>query len=72
MCIRDSYFSRSYDWYIYKDFKRGDVDSADNMELKKRKGRFEMHELNCSTRDYSIQRWLVLLKLRMGKGKQHD
>lgn len=66
------YFSRSYDWYIYKDFKRGDVDSADNMELKKRKGRFEMHELNCSTRDYSIQRWLVLLKLRMGKGKQHD
>ena len=61
------YFSKSYNWYIYKDFKRGDVLSSKNVELKKRKGRFEIHELNNYVRDFSIQRWTTFLKLAIDK-----
>lgn len=59
------YWSRSYKFYCYKDFKRGDVACAANEVKKSVPGRFESHELNNSTHDYSIQRWLVLLKNRM-------
>lgn len=59
------YFSKAYDWYIYKDHKRGDAFRAQNVETRKDPRRFELHELNNFTRDFSIQRWLVLLKLRM-------
>ena len=64
--VLNHYWSRSYEFYKYKDFERGDADSVDNIETKKTAGRFELHELNNSTRDYSIQRWLVLLKKRLG------
>lgn len=59
------YWSRSYEFYQYKDFVRGDADSEDNVKVRVSSGRFELHELNNSARDYSIQRWLVLLKKRM-------
>lgn len=56
------YWSRSYEYYIYKDFQKGDVDSEKNLEIKRRSGRFEEHELKNKTKNYSIQRWLVFLK----------
>lgn len=59
------YWSKSYENYINKDFIKGDVLSAKNVAIKKISGRFEWHELNNSTRDYSIQRWLVFLKKNM-------
>lgn len=61
------YWSRSYEFYKYKDFSRGAVSSVANAERKKIPGRFEFHELNNKTHDYSIQRWLTLLKIRMIK-----
>ena len=56
------YWSRSYEFYIYKDFEKGDVASASNIVAKQRKGRFEMHELKNSTKNFSIQRWLLMMK----------
>lgn len=61
------YWSRSYEFYQYKDFVRGDADSENNVKVRTSSGRFELHELNNSVRDYSIQRWLVLLKKQMQK-----
>ena len=61
------YFSKSYEWYVYKDRKRGDAMAPENVAFRQREGRFEMHELNNFTRDSSIQRWLTLLKLRMNR-----
>lgn len=56
------YWSKSFDEYYYKDFNKGDVSSEQNIRIKLQKGRFEYHELQNTQRDYSIQRWLVLLK----------
>lgn len=56
------YFSKSYEWFIYKDFKRGDALSVDNEKIKAKSNRFKLHELNNTVRDYSIQRFIVLLK----------
>ncbi|MCM1141994.1 MAG: glycosyltransferase family 92 protein [Muribaculum sp.] len=63
------YFSKSYSWYDYKDRKRTSALSAKNAKVKRSEGRFELHELNNFTRDFSIQRWLVFLKLRMNDKK---
>lgn len=57
------YWSRSLAFYKYKDFQKGDVASANNLILKQKKGRFEVHELRNITKDFSIQRWLVFLKM---------
>lgn len=59
------YWSKSYVYYKYKDFEKGDADDSRNIEQRRRPGRFELHELKNSVRDYSIQRWLILLKIRM-------
>lgn len=59
------YWSRSREYYLYKDLQRGAVSSMKNEKIKKNPGRFEFHELNNSIHDYSIQRWLVLLKERI-------
>jgi len=61
------YWSRSREYYIYKDMYKGDVASMKNETIKKKTGRFEFHELNNSVHDYSIQRWLVLLKERIAE-----
>ena len=61
------YWSKSYEYYKYKDFQKGDADKIDNVQIRKHAGRFEWHELNNSIHDYSIQRWLVLLKNSMCK-----
>lgn len=57
------YWSRSFAFYRYKDFIKGDVANADNMIVKRKEGRFEKHELNNVTKDFSIQRWLIFLKI---------
>lgn len=59
------YWSRSYEFYHYKDFIKGDATNAANEKARKSVARFERHELRNKTKDFSIQRWLVLLKLRM-------
>lgn len=59
------YWSKSREFYLYKDMSKGDVADKRNENLKRIAGRFEYHELNNMTRDYSIQRWLILLKERM-------
>lgn len=56
------YWSKDYEHYIYKDYVKGDVADITNLQIKKRKGRFEYHELQNSSRDYSIQRWLTFIK----------
>lgn len=61
------YWSRSYSNYIYKDFHKGDVASADCEKKKKSSDRFMKHEINNSAKDYSIQRWLVILKNRFAQ-----
>jgi len=57
------YWSKSYSEYIYKDFEKGDVSNIDNIALKRTEGRFKYHELHNVVTDYSIQRWLVFLKI---------
>lgn len=59
------YWSKSFAEYFYKDFGKGDVASAQNVDIKKQKGRFEYHELQNREKDFSIQRWLVFLKQRL-------
>ena len=61
------YFSRSYEWYLYKDMKRGSALSSKNAETRRNPARFRLHELNNFCHDYSIQRWLVMLKIKMGR-----
>ena len=61
------YWSKSYGWYDYKDRKRGSVCSAGRSNAKKTEGRFEAHELKNSSKDYSIQRFLIPLKIAMGE-----
>lgn len=56
------YWSKSYEWYVYKDYHRGDASCSGMVENRKAKGRFELHELKNVSKDYSIQRFLVLLK----------
>ncbi len=59
------YFTKSREWYIYKDILRGSANDPSDEPIKKMAGRFELHELKCSVHDYSIQRWLTLLKERI-------
>lgn len=59
------YWSKSYQEYYEKDFNKGDVSSAINNDKKKTPGRFEYHELNNDSKDYSIQRWLLFLNRKL-------
>ena len=59
------YFCRSREWYLYKDKQRGSANAAASNPIKLMAGRFELHELKCTVHDYSIQRWLTLLKERI-------
>lgn len=63
--VINHYFSKSREYIYYKDFVRGSGLAVSSEQAKKTKGRFELHELNNFTHDYSIQRWLVFLKERL-------
>lgn len=66
------YFTRSREWYIYKDLQRESVNDPNDEPIKKMAGRFELHELKCTVHDYSIQRWLTLLKERMAASEKGE
>ena len=57
------YWSKDYEHYLYKDNIKGDAMDSQNIQTRRRKGRFEYHELQNYDRDYSIQRWLIFMKL---------
>lgn len=59
------YWSKSYEWFKYKTFGRDDVASAALLEGRKKSGIFESHEVRNTTKDHSIQRFLVQLKRGM-------
>lgn len=62
-CIQlNHYIYRSYAQYLYKTFKRPDAISLACGELRKQKGLFEFFETHCTVHDYTIQRFLTLLK----------
>lgn len=61
------YWSRSREYSIYKTQKRTDGMMEKNEQISKSPNHFAKHELNNSVHDYSIQRWLVFLKERIGK-----
>lgn len=56
------YWSRSLEFYRFKNFIKGDATSAQNKKARKGEGRFEKHELRNICKDFSIQRWLIFLK----------
>lgn len=65
--VINHYYTRSYDFYQFKMFERGDAQNKQCEENRKHPRRLEWFEGGCSEHDYSIQRWLTLLKLRMGR-----
>ena len=66
------YWSKSYERYYFKDFIRTDVYS-EALEMNRRNShQFEFHELKNYDKDYSIQRFLILLKLALGKKDKPD
>ena len=60
------YWSKSYERYLYKDFKRGDALSkqAENERNSSNLERFKIHELKNKEKDFSILRWIVYLKIK--------
>lgn len=56
------YWSKSLEFYKYKDFLKGDVASEKNIKIKAMENRFKNHELNNKVKDFSIQRWIIFLK----------
>lgn len=56
------YWSRSLQFYYFKDFVRGDATGSNNENARKETGRFKKIELRNITKDFSIQRWLIFLK----------
>lgn len=59
------YWSKSVEWFNYKNFIRDDVASEKLIKLKRREGIFESHEILNVTKDYSIQRFMALVKKNM-------
>lgn len=55
------YWSKSREFSKYKNYKKSDAVAKSNEEIRKRNG-INFFELQYSEKDYSIQRWLILLK----------
>lgn len=60
------YWSRSYEFYIYKNHVKTDVSQAKHEQLKKNHNNFKLNELNNISKDFSILRWLIFLKKDIG------
>lgn len=58
------YWSKSYSDFMYKDSVRGSANTSDGDTLRKEnvQKRFDYHETMNTTKDYTIQRFLILLK----------
>lgn len=63
------YYNRSYALYLYKSQQRGDACSAGSQKGREDKDRFAREENQNTARDYTIQRFLLQLKLRLKKEK---
>lgn len=61
------YWSKSYEWYEYKDYQRGDATGSKMLINRKSQGRFELHELKNISKDYSIQRFLICLRNQISR-----
>ena len=61
------YYYRSYSQYLYKAFKRPDAMSPASGEVRRKEGVFELQETRCIAKDFTIQRFLTLLKRNMNK-----
>lgn len=59
------YYYRSYSQYLYKAFVRPDAMSPTSGEARRKKGIFELQETRCIVKDFTIQRFLTLLKRNM-------
>lgn len=59
-CI-NHYWSKSREFALFKTYVRSDCVSRELEETRKRNGA-DIFELQCTTKDFSIQRWLVMLK----------
>lgn len=66
--VINHYFYRSYSQHLEKDYQRGDVASLKN-EQNRDVQLFMRYELRNTIREYSIQRFLILLKVKM-KGEE--
>lgn len=55
------YWTKSYEEAIYKTYIRSDAYTQECENLRKKNG-IKYFELNCSVKDFSIQRWLSYLK----------
>lgn len=58
------YWSRSREWALYKTYHRSDA-AGENWEITRKHNGLDFFELQCSDKDFSIQRWLAYLKERM-------
>ena len=58
------YWSKSFNDYIHK-ISKGDVARAENIEIRNKKEFFFFHEINNTTEDRVIFRFLMCLKTRM-------
>ena len=63
LCV-NHYWCKSFDFFLYKAFVKTDVCSPYAERRRQERG-INLFELQCSDRDYSIQRWLVNLKERL-------
>ena len=63
--VINHYFYRSYSQHLWKDYQRGDADSMENEQRSKNAQLFMRYELRNVIKEYSIQRFLTLLKVRM-------
>ena len=59
------YYYRSYSQYLYKAFNRPDAISPASGEVRRKRGMFELHETRCIVKDFTIQRFLTLLKRQL-------
>ena len=62
--IINHYWSKSLEEAIYKTYHRTDAFAKRSENIRIKNG-FDYIELNCSSKDFSIQRWLPFLKERL-------
>lgn len=66
------YYYRSYNQYVYKSFVRGDAISPKSGAIRTKEGFFEKMEQMATTKDFTIQRFLTRLKVKMNPSEVVD
>lgn len=60
------YWSKSREFSKFKNLKKGDAANKNNEQIRKANG-IDYVELQCSDKDFSIQRWLIILKEKLNQ-----